>query len=263
MNTHLDSQMHEFRRFTESLLNETRNLSCDFFRKSLTVDSKADDSPVTIADRAIETLVCERLTATFPDHGIYGEELGSRDRHAEYVWVIDPIDGTRSFISGFPTWGTLLALTHLGRPVLGAIDIPVLKERWIGVAMPNFSKTTPACRTSTCTRLALANLFATSPDMFTDKERDIFDQLSRAARFRRFGGDCYSYAMLAAGRLDAVVEAGLSPYDYLALVPVIQGAGGIITDWSGQPLSISSDGRVVAAATAELHRELLNYTKQA
>jgi inositol-phosphate phosphatase/L-galactose 1-phosphate phosphatase/histidinol-phosphatase len=159
-----------------------------------------------------------------------------------------------------PLWGTLVALLHNSRPVIGIIDVPALHERWIGVADGPTLRNETLCRTSGCRELREANLSATSPDMFSAGEFAIFDSLSKQARFRRFGGDCYLYAMLASGRIDAVIEAGLKPYDYLAAVPVITSAGGVITDWKGNPLTTASDGRVIAAATPALHEQLLAET---
>lgn len=257
-----------YRRFAQDVLEETRRIALAQFRQPIDIQTKADESPVTIADRAVEAHIRARIAAAFPDHGIYGEEQGQQNLDAQHVWVIDPVDGTRSFISGIPLWGTLLALLDAGRPVFGVIDVPALGERWIGTAEGCFASAGAGagsgpgtrCTTSGCTALAAANVSATSPDMFSGEEYAVFDALSRRARFRRFGGDCYSYAMLAAGHIDAVVEAGLAPYDYLAVVPVIEGAGGVVTDWKGRPLGMGSDGRVLAAATEALHREMLAHT---
>lgn len=243
--------------FAESLAAAVRPLSRKWFRHTLAVDTKADESPVTVADREVETALRRLIAERFPAHGILGEEFGSSHTGAEYVWSVDPIDGTRSFISGHPLWGTLLAVVHRGSPVLGVIDMPVLDERWIGLAGEPARFNGAVCRASDCRRLADATLYSTSPDLFHDAESGTFERVSRAARMRRFGGDCYSYALLAAGYVDLVMEAGLQPYDYLALAPVIEGAGAIITDWEGRSLDMRSDGRVLAAATSELHREAL------
>lgn len=249
--------------FAEALAEEARSLSRRWFRASVTVDTKADESPVTIADREVEAALRRRIAERFPDHGLLGEEHG-RDRiDAEFVWVIDPIDGTRSFITGWPLYGTLLALLWRGRPMMGVIDMPVLGERWVGRAgAPTLFDGKP-CRTSDCRVLANATVYTTSPDAFGPADLAVFETISRQARTRRFGGDCYSYGLLAAGFIDLVVEAGLQPYDYLSLVPVIEGAGGRITDWSGAPLSVESDGRVVAAASDALLAEALAVIAQA
>jgi fructose-1,6-bisphosphatase/inositol monophosphatase family enzyme len=156
-----------------------------------------------------------------------------------------------------PTFGTLIALFNRGTPVLGIIDHPALRERWVGVADAPTRYNGAVCRTRSCTRIEDAVLFATTPDRFEGATRASFEVVSKSVRMRRFGADCYGYALLASGFIDAVMEAQLKPYDYMALVPVIEGAGGVITDWGGQPLGLDSDGRVIAAATPALHREIL------
>jgi histidinol phosphatase-like enzyme (inositol monophosphatase family) len=240
-----------------NLADQARVQSLHWFRTPLDVSTKTDASPVTIADREVESLLREQIAAHRPTHGIFGEEHGRERLDADYVWVIDPIDGTRSFITGSPLWGTLLALLWRGRPQIGVIDIPTTVERWVGREdAPTLLNGKP-CRTSNCASLAEAVLYSTSPDTFSAVELPAFEAVSRAVRMRRFGGDCYSYGLLASGHIDLVVEAELQPYDYFALIPVIQGAGGVITDWRGKPLSLDTDGRVLAAATAELHEEAL------
>ncbi|MDR2853390.1 MAG: histidinol-phosphatase [Burkholderiaceae bacterium] len=229
------------------------------FRTPLEVIAKADQSPVTQADRAAETAMRECLAARCPADGIYGEEHGSRQLDARRVWVLDPIDGTRSFITGSPLWGTLIALLEDRRLRLGLIDMPVLRERWIGVqgrATCNGQRV----HASGCTEVARARIVTTSPDIFgvpDSADWQAFDRLSRGCAMRRFGGDCYGYAQLAGGTIDLVVEAGLQPYDYLGPAGLIEAAGGLITDWQGRPLGLDSDGRVIAAATPELHAAAL------
>jgi inositol-phosphate phosphatase/L-galactose 1-phosphate phosphatase/histidinol-phosphatase len=198
------------------------------------------------------------IASRFAEHGIIGEEYGAERAEAEFVWVLDPIDGTKSFISGVPLFGTLIALTQHGRPVLGIIDQPILKERWVGAAgrPTTFNGAAAHCRP--CPALAAATVFATSPDMFKDgDEATGFARLARAVKLVRFGADCYAYGLIALGFVDLVVEASLKPYDFSALAPIIAGAGGIATDWRGQPLSLASDGRVVAAGDRRTHREAL------
>lgn len=250
-------QLAAYAAFAQSLADRVRPLSRKWFRHPLAVDTKADDSPVTQADRQVEAALREAIASHHPDHGIFGEEFGASRTEAEFVWSLDPIDGTRAFISGNPLWGTLLALLHRGRPVLGLIDIPMLDERWIGLAGAATQLNGERCTTSACTGLDDAILYATSPDIFAGAELAAFDALAAQTRMRRYGGDCYSYGLLASGHVDLVVEAGLQPYDYLALMPVIEGAGGVMTDWTGQPLGLASQGRVIAAATPALHRHAM------
>ena len=251
------SSTEEFRRFAEDVADCARRMSLPSFRGDIEVSLKDDASPVTAVDRNVEAMVCERIRSTYPQHGILGEEHGPSHIDAEYVWSIDPIDGTRSFITGWPLWGTLLALLRHGRPILGLIDMPVLGERWIGVSGGNTELNGRRCRSRPACPLSAATLYTTSPDAFTADELVRFERVSRAARGRRFGGDCYSYALLAAGHIDAVIEANLKPYDYLALAPVIEAAGGVITDWHGRPLDMRSGSQVVAAASTQLHREIV------
>ena len=234
-----------------------RQHTLPLFRTALEVIAKLDDSPVTVADRSAEAGMRSLLGAQVPSHGILGEEHGRERMDAEYLWVLDPIDGTKSFITGSPLWGTLIALLHGGQPVLGLVDMPVLGERWLAVEGRVTLCNGQPVRVGTCQSLAQARIYTTSPDAFKPAEWVAFDALSRACALRRFGGDCYSYAQLAGGHIDLVVEAGLQPYDYLAMVTLVQSAGGVMTDWNGQPLGVGSDGRVVAAATPELHTQAL------
>ncbi len=231
--------------------------SLRLFRTPLDIIAKADESPVTQADRAAETGMRDILGAERPADGIFGEEHGRERMEAERVWVLDPIDGTRSFITGSPLWGTLIALVRGGRVELGMVDMPVLGERWVGQAGLGANRNGQAVRVRDCKALAEARIVTTSPDIFNAADWQAFDKLSRQCAMRRFGGDCYGYAQLAGGTIDLVVETGLQPYDYLGPTGLIEAAGGIVTDWEGRPLGLESDGRVVAAATPELHRQAL------
>ncbi|MBV1796170.1 histidinol-phosphatase [Siccirubricoccus sp. G192] len=219
------------------------------FRSALLVEAKGDASPVTEADRQAECAMRALLRQRFPDHGLWGEEFGADRADAEFLWVLDPIDGTRAFVTGRPLFGTLIGLLHRGRPVLGLIDQPVTGERWIGLAgeATRFRSPlggTPRCRP--CPRLAEAELSCTSPDMFTPADRPGFERLRGAARRVTWGGDCYAYGLLALGLVDVVAESTMKPWDWAALVPVVEGAGGCVTGWDGRPLTLESDGRVLA-----------------
>lgn len=252
-----DTELSDAVALAHRLAEEARRLALPRFRTALDVFVKDDESPVTVADREVEAALRALIGATFPDHGILGEEQGRENVDADHVWVIDPIDGTKSFITGSPLWGALIALLHKGRPVLGLIDIPYTQERWCAAGGGSTTFNGREARTRACTELAAARIYTTSPDAFAPADWLRYDALSRRTALRRFGGDSYCYGLLASGHADLVVEAGLQPYDYLALVPVIEGAGGVITDWQGEPLGVDSDGRVVAAATAQLHAEAL------
>lgn len=246
----------EFLRFAETLAEAARPIIQRHFRRPLDIVDKPDASPVTVADRDAEAAVRALIEKRYPDHGIYGEEHGQVRLDARHVWVIDPIDGTKAFITGMPVFGTLIALCDRGRPILGVIDQPVLDERWLGADGHGATLNGRPIRTSACTRLAEASVYTTTPDMFaTDEARRRYERIETAARLRRFGGDCYATGLLAAGHVDLVVEAQLSPYDYMALVPVVENAGGRATDWAGRALDFSSNGEFLAAATPALHAE--------
>ena len=234
----------------------------DYFRTGFGVERKDDASPVTRADREAETVLRELLAAEMPEHGIFGEEHGSERLDAEYVWVLDPIDGTRAFINGIPLFGTLIALTRNGTPVLGLIDHPALGERWLGVAGAparhwGRGDDGEPVQVRACGAIDQALLCATSPEMFARDELARFQRVQAAARDTRFGTDCYAYAMVASGQTDLVVEAGMKPYDYLAPAVVIAGAGGVITDWQGAALNLGSPGSVLAAGDARVHAAAL------
>lgn len=228
-----------------------------YFRQPIGFDTKADASPVTIADRESEAVMRAIIEREAPDHGILGEEMETVNRDAEYVWVLDPIDGTKSFITGKPTFGILIALAHRGSPVIGIIDQPIIHERWIGRhGEPTTFNGTPA-KARSCGDISAALLYATSPDMFRGTDAAPFARVRDRVQHPLYGADCYAYGLLASGYTDVVVEADLKPYDYAALVPVVEGAGGTITDWDGKPLTLASDGRVAAAGDARVHAEVI------
>jgi inositol-phosphate phosphatase/L-galactose 1-phosphate phosphatase/histidinol-phosphatase len=228
----------------------------------LDIVSKSDDSPVTIADRDAETAMREAIRTAFPDHGIIGEEHGREQTDAEWLWILDPIDGTKSFINGVPLFGTLIGLwrrTPTGaKPWLGCINHPALKDRWLGgVDVPATLNSKPA-KVRACAKIEDAALYLTAPDYFTADERTSFTRLERAVAQRRYGGtDCYHYGMVASGWTDIACEAGLKLHDYAAIVPVLQAAGAVVTDWKGDALDLDSEktvnGCVVACGDAGVH----------
>lgn len=229
-----------------------------YFRTAVAVDDKADHSPVTIADREAERIIRTIIESQRPDDGIFGEEFGTKNLDAEWVWVIDPIDGTKSFIAGRPIFGTLIALLHKGTPVLGVIDQPIIGDRWVGVTgRPTTHNGQPA-RVRPCPGGVKAAMFGTtSPDLFPGSDYDAYRRVVSQVKVSAYGGDCYTYGLLASGYYDLVVESGLKLYDFAALVPVVTGAGGVMTDWEGAPLNANSTGRVIAAGDAITHREAL------
>jgi inositol-phosphate phosphatase / L-galactose 1-phosphate phosphatase / histidinol-phosphatase len=248
--------------FAAELARRAGQRALDFFRQPVTIEAKADDSPVTIADRTVERLLREAIADRFPGHAILGEEYGTEGGPDAPLWIVDPIDGTRSFVTGWPVWGTLLALVEEGRPRLGVIEMPALGESWLGIAGEKTVFTDarhgrkPA-RASACGTLEQARFYTTSPDYFDAADGKRLAALTREVGIVRYGGDCYSYGLLALGHVDLVVEAQLEPYDFLPLVPVVQGAGGVITDWQGADLTRESDGHVIAASTPDLHAAAL------
>lgn len=219
-----------------------------YWRAEFGLESKGDATPVTLADRAAEAAIRKLLAAERPRDGIIGEEYGDERADAARVWVIDPIDGTTSFVAGRPIFGTLIALLVDGWPVLGCIDQAILGERWIGGAGHPTTFNGSTARTRACCDLKDAILATTSPNAFPAHDAEHFMALAAKTAHRRliWGGDCYNYALLASGHIDLVVEAGLKLHDFAALVPVVEGAGGHMCDWAGEPLRADSDGRVIA-----------------
>ena len=226
-----------------------------FFRAGLVADLKSDASPVTQADRQAEQAMRRQLAEHFPEHGILGEEFGLERPQSPYRWVLDPIDGTRAFITGRPVFGSLIALLHHDKPILGIIDQPVTGERWIGAAGRPTTFRGPfggAPGTRLCKALAEAELSCTSPDVFGAADLPRWDRLRQASRRTSFGGDCYAYGLLALGQIDVIAEATMNLWDWAALVPVIEGAGGRLTDWHGAPLTPESDGHTLAVGDPSL-----------
>ncbi|MGQ5524007.1 inositol monophosphatase family protein [Chitinimonas sp. PSY-7] len=235
------------------LANAARSVILPYYRSGLAIDDKADASPVTLADRGAEQAMRAILNAELPEHGIIGEEFGNERDTAEWVWVLDPVDGTKSFIVGRPTFCTLIGLLHYGKPVLGIIDQPVLAERWVGVSGQSTTLNGVPVSTAETKDLAKARLGSTGPQYLTGTVGERFNALAASCRFTVWGGDAYLYALLAQGGYDLVVESGLKLHDFAALVPVVQGAGGLMTDWQGEPLTQASAGQVLVAANASLH----------
>ncbi|GAB3438413.1 histidinol-phosphatase [Insolitispirillum peregrinum] len=228
-----------------------------YFRTPVAIDDKADESPVTIADRQAEQVMRDLVQANFPDHGIIGEEHGTLNGEAEWVWVFDPIDGTKAFITGKPSFGTLICLLHRGTPVLGVLDQPITRERWIGVDGQGTTLNGAPLRVRACDAVEKAALYSTDPSMFKGDAWPAYQRLAETVKLRRFGSDCYAYGLLAAGFVDLVCEADLKLYDFAALIPIIREAGGLVTDWQGQAPGIGSDGRILAAGDARCHAQAL------
>jgi len=247
----------EFIDLAARLSDTARDVAARYFRKSFSVETKPDETPVTIADREIEAAQRALIESAFSDHGISGEEYGDVRMDADYVWVLDPIDGTKAFLNGIPVFTNLIGLAYRGNPVLGVIDQPTLAERWVGAAGHGATLNGASVRTVPGPKLAEVTVHATTPEMFVGANASRFARLADAAKYRRYGTDCYAYGLLASGHLHLVAEADMKVQDYMPVVEVVRQAGGVISDWSGQPLSFDSDGTVLASASEALHEAAL------
>jgi len=252
------SEIDEFAAFIAELGDAAAKSSLPHFRSGLAVDHKEGIhkfDPVTLADREAETAIRQLIAKRYPSHGIHGEEHGQQTGSSRLNWVIDPIDGTRSFIAGVPLWGTLIALNDGTAPVIGLMDQPYLGERYIGRpggSMLVSKHGTHPLQTSSVKTLEDAKLGTTDPTLFTRKEEiAAFDEVRGRTRLTRYGGDCYFYCLIAAGTLDLVIESGLQPYDIQALIPIIEHAGGVVSNWSG--CDAQHGGQIIAAANRTLH----------
>ena len=251
-------QYDEFINFANLLADESAQIISKYFRKKINIENKKDDSPVTIADQNTELKIRELITQKYPSHGILGEEYENIKLKSEFVWVIDPIDGTRSFIAGHKDFGTLIALLHNNKPILGIINCPAHQERWVGIKNEKTRLNNQVIKTSSVKNIEDAYLF-TSGIYFSEPILKKGYQLIRdKSKYFRLGGDCYMYGMLASGLIDIVIEDTLKAHDYMALVNVIEGAGGKITDKFGNDVTIESDGSLVASSSSEIHNELIN-----
>ncbi len=229
-----------------------------YFRAHANNEDKADASPVTIADREAESVMREIIGRSYPNHAILGEEHGASDSNSDFCWVLDPIDGTKNFMTGQPIFGTLIALLYQGIPIIGIINQPISNERWVGIkGHPSHFNNAPA-HVRPAPSLSKAMMSTTSPYLFKGDRKKHFAALRKAVRYTIYGSDCYAYAMLASGHLDLVVESGLKSHDVMALIPVIEGAGGIVTDWQGHPITLRHDSiDMIAASSVEIYKEAL------
>ena len=245
--------------FSNYLADESEKIIKEYFRKSFVIQSKEDESPVTIADQKAELKIRELIEKKYPNHGILGEEFEGKDIESEYLWVIDPIDGTRSFIAGHKDFGTLISLLHNKIPIIGIINCPMHKERWVGIKGRQTTMNNQKVYTSTKQYLDQSYLSTTGLYMFeNDNFKKGFEKIIDQTSYHRFGGDCYNYGMVASGYIDIVIENMLKVHDYMALIPVIEGAGGEITDKFGKMINFDSDGSVVVSANQKLHKQLID-----
>ncbi len=235
-----------------------REITLKYFRQSLDIIQKLDDSPVTIADKETEYLIRNIIKTAFPEHGFYGEETGQSDIDKDWTWVVDPIDGTASFSTGKPTFGTLIALCYQGKPQLGIIDHAALDDRWIGIKGQKTSYNGRLVQTNpNNTKLANATAYTTTPRMFTSDTLPRYEAVANQCKFTIFGADCMAYGLVASGFTDLIIEADLKPYDFMAVAPVIEGAGGVISDWEGKPITLKTGDKILASANPKLHQAAL------
>ncbi len=257
----LDISLERLLDTAHKLANAAGKVTQIYFRTGSDADDKGGGAfdPVTAADRGAEAIIREMLAHEFPDHGIVGEEFPNVNEEADYVWTIDPIDGTRAFILGFPLWGTLIGLQYQGQPILGVMDQPFIGERFWNDDRAAWYRGPRGgvvrCQTRACPDLSQAFLTASSPDMFKAEEEARFNRLAKAVRMRRFGGDCYAYCMLALGQIDIVAEASLKPFDIAPLIPILEKAGAVVRSWDGG--DASAGGTCVACGDPALLPEVL------
>ncbi len=261
------SDISEITSVAHRMANAARDVILPFFRSAdLATNNKDPEGfdPVTQADRAAESIMRDILQEARPQDGILGEEFGAKQGDSGLVWVLDPIDGTRGFCSGTPTWGVLIAVSDENGPFFGMIDQPYIAERFFGTggeAWLEGPRGTTRLKTRASHRLDAATVFTTFPEVGTATEGAAFQAVASRARLTRYGMDCYAYALLAAGQIDLVIEAGLQAYDIQAPIALIEAAGGLVTDWSGAP--VHAGGRALAAANAEIHAEALDILQAA
>lgn len=253
--------------FANHLTDLSEEIIKKYFRKNFGEQNKDNNTPVTMADKEVEEIIRKKIIEKFPNHGIVGEEFGNFNNSADYQWVIDPIDGTISFIIGKPIFGTLIALTYKNQALLGIINQPITGERWIGIVGEGTFFNGKKISTRKCSDLSSAVLCSTSPAYFKGKNLGIIMNIASKTKYQNqngiiYGGDCYLYGLLALGMIDIIIEHGLNIYDFMALVPVVESSGGIITDWQGRKLELSPKtgfkGDVIACGDKNIHQQLIN-----
>ena len=245
--------------FANHLSDESAKIIKQYFRKSIEIENKEDESPVTVADKNTELKIRNLILNKYPNHGILGEEFEGKDIESEYLWVIDPIDGTRSFIAGHKDFGTLIALLKNKKPIIGIINCPIHEERWVGIDGQQTTMNGQLVNTSNKQVLDESYLSSTGLYMFeNDSFKKGFEKIINKTRYHRFGGDCYNYGMVASGYIEIVIENMLKVHDYMALIPIIEGAGGKITDKFGKKINFDSDGSVVVSANKKLHKQIID-----
>ncbi len=254
----MNNSYQEYVEFANQLADEASKSSMQYFRKKLSIDQKKDMSPVTVADQNTEIKIREMINKKYPNHGILGEEFESINPNSEFVWVIDPIDGTRSFIAGHKDFGNLIALTQNNNPILGIINCPAHQERWVGIIDKQTTMNNNVVKTSGTTLINESHFCTSGLYLEDDHFKKSCDKIINQTKYYRLGGDCYMYGMVASGLIDIVLEDTLKTHDYMALIPVIEGAGGVVTDKYGNSVTTRSEGSIVASANNSLHNQIID-----
>ena len=248
--------------FAHYLADKSEIIAKNYFRLPNGEEAKSDDSPVTKADQEIEGMMRNEINKKYSDHGIIGEEYDNINENADFTWVLDPIDGTSSFIIGRPIFGTLIALTYKKQPILGIINQPITQERWLGVKDQGSWFNGQNIKTRKVTNIFDAVMCSSSPHYFQGDDQKVLQHLAKLTKYQKiggviYGGDCYSFACLAMGLVDIVIEPGLKCYDYAATQPLIEMAGGVVSDWNGNDLELKSNVRLLACANKELQKNIV------
>ncbi len=249
--------IYEFVSFANKLADLASQTSMQYFRKKLDIENKVDDSPVTIADRETEEVIRNKIRESFPNHGILGEEYENENLDSEFIWVIDPIDGTRSYIAGHKDFGNLISLLHNNKPIIGIINCPAHDERWIGIKNKKTTCNGKEVSTSGITKIENAYLFTSGIYFHEPILKKGFKKIKEKSKYFRLGGDCYMYGMLSSGFIDIVIEDTLKAHDYMALINIVEGSGGKISDKYGDPITLQSDGSLIASSSSNLHDEII------
>ena len=258
----LDENTHDFISLANRLADASGPIIRNYFRTPFTIGRKDDGSPVTSADQEAEAVIRSILARERPKDGVYGEEYENKNMESEYIWVIDPIDGTKSFITGRPIFGTLIALVQGNKPILGLIDQPINKERWVASKGDGAKLNGQFIKARACAKLTDAVIGTTSPELFNTTGQNQWREVAARAKHVIYGGDCYTYAQLATGFVDVVMESGLKPYDFCAIALLVEEAGGVVTDWHGNPVTLNSDGSILACGDPHVHQEIMDFMKK-
>ena len=254
----MNNSLQEYLNFANKLADEANTISMEYFRTSLDIENKSDETPVTIADKNTELKLRSMIEKEYPNHGILGEEFDSINPDAEFIWVIDPIDGTKSYLAGHKDFGNLISLTQNKKPIIGIINCPAHEERWVGAKNQNSTLNKQPSRTSSVTKIEDAYFFSSGLYFDEPHLRNAVDKIKHKVKYYRYGGDCYMYGMVASGLIDFVIEDTLGVHDYMALVNVIEGSGGKVTDKFGNEITTDSRGSCIASANEKLHSELIS-----